>query len=91
MEFEWDPRKSEANWKKHGVRFEEAMEAFYDPHGVDIFDPDSVNEIRFRLIALSSKRLLMVGYTIRREEIFRIITARKATAYETRYYNASNG
>lgn len=35
MEFEWDPIKAEANQSKHRVRFEEAIEAFFDPHAVE--------------------------------------------------------
>ena len=57
------------------------MEFLYETYAGD--------EARFRLLALSSKRLLLVGYTLRDDDIFRIITARKATAYETRYYNES--
>ncbi|MGI8410098.1 MAG: BrnT family toxin [Pyrinomonadaceae bacterium] len=85
-----DPRKAEINFRKHRVRFEEAVEAFFDPNGVEfLYDTYSDDEIRFRLLAISSKLLLLVGYTVRQEEVFRIITARKATAFETRYYNES--
>ncbi|MTJ50193.1 BrnT family toxin [Dolichospermum sp. UHCC 0259] len=31
IEFEWDINKAESNFIKHGVRFEEAVEAFFDP------------------------------------------------------------
>ena len=87
MEFEWDKEKAEANVRKHGVSFIEASEAFKDPNAIEFFDEiNSVNEIRFRLLAYSPKRLLFVGYTIRENETIRIITARKATAAEKRYY-----
>ena len=29
--FFWDSTKGEANWRKHGVRFEEAATVFFDP------------------------------------------------------------
>lgn len=29
--FSWDPDKSRANLEKHGVHFETACEAFFDP------------------------------------------------------------
>ena len=29
--FEWDDEKAEANWRKHGIRFEKATEVFNDP------------------------------------------------------------
>ncbi len=31
MEFEWDPDKSKANLKKHGISFHEAATVFGDP------------------------------------------------------------
>jgi uncharacterized DUF497 family protein len=39
MEFEWDPRKSYANLKKHGVSFHEAATIFGDPLSVTFNDP----------------------------------------------------
>ena len=87
MEFEWDKEKAESNIRKHGVSFIEASEAFKDPNAVEFFDESNSDiEIRFRLLAFSPKRLLFVGYTIRDDEIIRIITARKATTAEKRYY-----
>jgi hypothetical protein len=38
--FEWDPRKSAANKRKHGVSFEEARSVFTDEHGLLLDDPD---------------------------------------------------
>lgn len=88
MEFEWDKEKAKTNERKHGVSFNEVAEAFKDPNAVEFFDEkDSFLEIRFRLLGLSPKRLLFVGFTIRDSEIIRIIIARKATAAEKRYYN----
>ncbi len=87
MEFEWDKQKAETNERKHGVSFIEASEAFKDPNAIEFFDElNSDDEIRFRLLAFSPKRLLFVGYTIRGNEVIRIITARKATNAEKRYY-----
>ena len=87
MEFEWDLEKAASNLRKHGVSFDEAVEAFTDPRALEILDEvHSVIEIRYRLIALSSKRLLFVAYTYRTDEIIRIISARKATPIERRLY-----
>ncbi len=36
MEFEWDDRKAASNLAKHGVPFELAVRAFYDPYCVEI-------------------------------------------------------
>jgi uncharacterized DUF497 family protein len=35
MEWEWDDSKNEANTKKHGVSFEEALQVFTDPRAVE--------------------------------------------------------
>ena len=90
MEFEWDPEKAIANFEKHGVGFDEAAIAFFDPKAVELFDDlNSDDEMRFQLIGVSSVRLLFVGYTVR-DNIIRIITARKANARQTKYYNEQN-
>jgi uncharacterized DUF497 family protein len=38
--FNWDLRKAQRNWRKHGVSFEEAATAFFDPDGLDGEDLD---------------------------------------------------
>jgi uncharacterized DUF497 family protein len=90
MEFEWDENKNAENFKKHGVSFEEAEKAFEDENAVELFDElNSDTEIRFQIIALSSKRLLFVAFTVRKE-IVRIISARKADAKQVKIYNEYN-
>jgi hypothetical protein len=37
-EFEWDPEKAHANFRKHGVAFTEAVTVFADPYAVDRVD-----------------------------------------------------
>jgi len=83
MRFEWDPEKARRNLKKHGVSFDEAVTAFYDPLSATFDDPDhSDEEQRYITIGFSSQgRLLVVGHT-ERGEIVRIISARRATAHE---------
>lgn len=90
LHFEWDGTKAAANLKKHGVSFEEAKSAFYDERAKLINDPDhSENEDRFVLLGLSSAlRLLVVCHCYRDNGgIIRIISARKATANETKFYS----
>lgn len=90
MEFEWDKEKAVANFKKHGVSFEEAALAFFDENAVELFDEiNSEDEIRYQLIGISNTRLIFVAYTARNEKI-RIISARKANAKQTRIYNEQN-
>ena len=40
MKFEWDPAKSAANRRKHGITFEEAKTVFYDDFVVQFFDDE---------------------------------------------------
>jgi hypothetical protein len=90
MGFEWDPRKAEANWKKHGVRFAEAEPVFEDDDAITVTDEDSdPHEVRFVTIGAGSKgRALVVAYCYRRKSI-RIISARVATPHERRQYEES--
>ncbi len=90
MEFDWDPPKARRNFEKHGVSFEEAELAFFDPNAVEFFDDlHSADEVRFQLVGISSVRLLFVGFTVRDDCIW-IITARKANARQVKYYNEHN-
>jgi uncharacterized protein len=89
MGFEWDPAKDKANYRKHGVWFEEARTVFFDEEAILYDDPDhSADEDRFLLLGLSSAlRVLVVVHCVRaRGEIIRIISARKATGPEREAY-----
>ena len=87
MEIEYDSRKAESNLKKHGVSFEEAATTLYDPMALVQEDTDSTGEERWVLIGLSSQaNLLTLVYTLRNAEIIRLISARKATRKEVKYY-----
>ncbi|MBE9016357.1 hypothetical protein C7Y66_05535 [Chroococcidiopsis sp. CCALA 051] len=87
MEFEWNPDKAKLNGEKHNVSFEEAATVFNDPLSVTFPDPDhSVGESRYVIIGVSRfGQLLIVAHTDRGEKI-RIISARKATRQERRFY-----
>ena len=89
LRFEWDDRKAAANFKKHGVNFEEAKSVFVDERAKLIDDPDhSEDEDRFVLLGLSSAlRLLLVCHCYRSEgNVIRIISARTAIAREFKSY-----
>ena len=87
MEIESDPIKAESNLKKHGVSFKEAITVLYDEMALVQEDIDSIDENRWVLIGLSNKdRLLTIVYTLRNGEIIRLISARKATKKEAKYY-----
>jgi uncharacterized DUF497 family protein len=94
MQFEWDPKKNEANIKKHGISFEEAQTVFYDEYAILFDDPDhSEEEDRFLILGFTQhENLCIVSHCYRGEdEIIRIISARKATKTETGYYSSNRG
>jgi uncharacterized DUF497 family protein len=89
MRIIWDENKNRDNISKHKISFEEAQTVFYDPNGKLIDDPDhSVDEDRFIILGLSKMlRLLVVCHCYKEnDETIRIITARKATKKEVKYY-----
>lgn len=88
LRFEWDGRKSAENERQHGVTFAEAQSVFYDENAVEFFDPDhSEEEDRFILLGISVRlRVLVVCYCQRRENLIRIISARKTDKKEEKDY-----
>ena len=88
MEFKWDEEKAAANLAKHRVSFEEAETVFDDPLYVDFYDPDhSVDEHRYIIIGVSQqRRLLIVSYTERDDDVIRLISAREVTRSERETY-----
>ena len=87
--FEWDEQKNAINKIKHGISFEEARSVFQDPRALIIPDPDHSNdEERFVILGLSEKlNVLVVCHCYRNEEqTIRLISVRKATKTERKYY-----
>lgn len=87
--FEWDDKKNSTNKRKHVISFEEARTVFVDEKALFIHDPDhSDEEDRFILMGLSAKlRVLVVCHCYKkRDEVIRIISARKATSLEQEQY-----
>jgi uncharacterized DUF497 family protein len=87
VDFEWDIRKAQANFLKHGVRFPEAVAVLEDPLAITIVDTESDDfDDRFVTLGLDAlARVLVVVYTVRREAI-RIISARPAEPHERKQY-----
>ncbi len=89
LQFDWDENKAKANIKKHGISFEEAKSVFYDEYARLMPDPDhSESEDRFILLGfcMGLKVLTVVHCYKDEENIIRIISARKSTKNETKYY-----
>lgn len=91
MEFDWNPDKAALNFEKHGISFQEAATVFNDPLSMTFPDPDhSIGESRYVIIGLSRfGELLVIAHTDREEKV-RIISARKATRQEKRFYEQGN-
>lgn len=94
MRFEWDPAKAASNIRKHGVSFDEAVTVFRDPLAF-IFDDTTHSEQEHREIIIGMsplRRMILVCFVERLEDIVRIISARPATRQEIKDYeeNAYN-
>ena len=88
MEFEFDPEKAQRNLTKHGVSFSHAQAVLQDDAAVTVEDPDALGEQRFLTMGMDSLlRVLVVCHT-QRDELTRIISARKASKNEVKTYHA---
>ncbi|MGH9943341.1 MAG: BrnT family toxin [Pyrinomonadaceae bacterium] len=90
IDFEWRGEKAAANLQQHGVSFETACEAFFDPF-LRVEDAGVVEgEPREAVIGLTvGWRLLYVVYVMRDDDgVVRIISARPVTGAERKYYES---
>jgi uncharacterized DUF497 family protein len=84
--FSWDDDKAEVNFKKHGITFNVAAEVFFDEHYLEDAERRD-GETRYRIIGMTFSPLLafvvfVERFAVGNEEIFRIISARRATRKE---------
>lgn len=90
IKFEWSDIKASKNVEKHGVSFEEASTVFYDDFAVQFYDTDhsELEEDRFLILGISNNsRMLMVCHCEKQSgDVLRIISARKATKNERKFY-----
>jgi hypothetical protein len=88
VEYEWDAAKAEANLRKHGVRFADAIGVFEDEAALSREDLASEDEHRYVATGVDFLgRVLTVVYAYRADTI-RLISARQATGRERRAYEA---
>lgn len=87
VKFVWDSEKANANKSKHdGISFEQAAQAFFDPF-LKVVDASRNDENRDAVIGMDKAwRLLFVVHIQIEDEQIRLISARKATPQEQRYY-----
>jgi uncharacterized DUF497 family protein len=86
MKYEWDVSKALRNRLKHGVSFADAVSVLADEQALTLEDTFSKGEARFVTLGLDAhSRLLVVVFT-NREDVIRIISARKAGKTELKAY-----
>ena len=91
MEFDWNPIKASSNVAKHGIDFDTATEIFEDPDLFVIVDSRVYGERRYQAIGASGGVILFVAYTMRGEDVCRIISARRANSRERAAYTVQTG
>ena len=90
MLFEWDEEKNYLNLKKHRVDFETAALVFGDDERLVLYDEKhSYDEDRYITIG-SVKECVIVLFVVytEKEDVIRLISARKANNAERRKYYA---
>ena len=83
LEFEWHEQKRRINLEKHGIDFEDAI-GIFDGHAF-VRRSDRDGEPRFVAVGEVQGRVVAVVYTVR-NDIYRIISARRGTKNEAREY-----
>lgn len=92
--FNWGESKAIKNIKKHGIAFELAAHVFDDELHITTQDRDEDGELRWQTIGMvGGCFLLLVAHTFLDDEgieVIRIISARKATSKERKFYERQN-
>jgi uncharacterized protein len=86
MEFQWDATKAQVNLEKHDVDFADAVGVFEDEWAVTLGVQEVEDEDRFVILGQDFiGRILVVIFTYRGNDL-RLISARRATPGERKYY-----
>ncbi|TWC17793.1 hypothetical protein FBY06_1162 [Pseudomonas sp. SJZ085] len=86
MGFEWDEAKNEANIRKHGIDFNDVLDVFNHPMLTLRDDRVGYGEERWISIGWIKSLIGVIVYTEQQGDVVRIISARKATKKEAKYY-----
>jgi uncharacterized DUF497 family protein len=91
VNIQWDRQKAEANVRDHGVSFAEAATVLTDELALTREDRDSLQEQRFVSLGMSATGvLLVVVYTHREPDIYRLISAWKANKPQRKLYEKAH-
>jgi uncharacterized DUF497 family protein len=89
MEFEWDAAKNNACFVKRSFDFTYAAKAFFDTHRlIEADERQSYGEDRYQMIGAIEGRVFVIVFTPR-QDVIRIISARKANQREVKHYENS--
>ena len=84
--YEWDEAKNQANIRKHGIDFRDAVRVFDKPTLTDVDDRRDYSEVRTNSIGdLGGLAVILATHTDR-EETTRMISARPASSAERNAY-----
>lgn len=86
MKVVWDSAKAKSNRLKHGIYFSEVEPVFYDPRAISFEDPESAGEARYVVVGLDSLGRVIVAVYTYRDNVIRLISARKASKAERKAY-----
>ncbi|CAE6800854.1 BrnT family toxin [Paraburkholderia aspalathi] len=89
MRFEWDELKNQINIRKHGIDFRDAVDVFDHPVLTAIDQREDYGEERWIALGWMAAIVGVVVYVERNADVFRIISARKATKHEIKRHKYS--
>ena len=87
MLFEWDEEKNRINKRKHNISFETAEKVFADENRVEWLDEYHSDDEDCYITVGKVNEILFVVYT-EREDVTRLISARRANKQERKKYYA---
>ena len=90
VRWEWDEEKNATNTEKHGVAFEDALQVFIDPDGIekeDLAHSSPVDRRFWRTGRLKSGRIVTVVYVLHQDKI-RLISAQERRRERKEYEQA---
>lgn len=83
--FTWDEPKRQINIEKHGIDFHDAKHIFEDPYRIERQSYRN-DEDRYEVIGEVNSHILLVAYVIREGNVYRLISARRASKNERKSY-----